>query len=72
VVRRAGLAEKVDLGTDEQGRRSALLTFMRGPWPGAYRFIAGRLVSIERAPGPASPPPKQKTAPALNKRPTGT
>jgi hypothetical protein len=72
VVRRAGLAEKVDLGTDEKGQRSALLTFTRGPHPGIYRFAAGRLVSIERAPTPAAPPPKQKTAPSLNKRPTGT
>jgi hypothetical protein len=72
VVRRAGLAEKVDLGTGERGERSAVLTFVRGPHPGVYRFSDGRLVSVERAPGPASPPPKQKTAPTLNKRPTGT
>jgi hypothetical protein len=72
VVRRAGLAEKVDLGTGERGERSAVLTFTRGPHPGVYRFAAGRLVSIERAPGPAAPAPKQKSAPTLSKRPTGT
>jgi hypothetical protein len=72
VVRRAGLAEKVDLGTGENGERSAVLTFTRGPHPGVYRFSAGRLVSVERAPGPATPAPKQKTAPTLSKRPTGT
>ena len=72
VVRRAGQAENVDLGTSQSGERSVVLTFTRGPHPGVYRFAAGRLVSIERAPGPATPPPKQKTAPTLNKRPTGT
>ncbi len=72
VVRRAGLATKVDLGTTANGERSALMTFTRGPHPGVYRFAGGRLVSIERAPGPDTPAPKQKTAPTLTKRPTGT
>jgi hypothetical protein len=72
VVRRAGAPEKVDLGTAEGGERSLVLTFTRGPHPGVYRFTGGRLVSIERAPTPAAPPPKQKTAPTLSKRPTGT
>ena len=72
VVRRAGLAEKVDVGTNERGERSLTLTFTRGPWPGVYRFDAGRLTSMERAPIPNAPGPKPKTAPTLNKRPTGT
>ena len=52
VVRRAGTPEKVDLGADERGDRAVVLTYTRGPLPGVYRFSAGRLVAIERAPGP--------------------
>ena len=70
VVRRAGLAEKVDLGADERGERSVVLTFTRGPWPGIYRFAGGRLFSIERLPGP--PPAPAKPAPRSAKKPLGT
>jgi hypothetical protein len=72
VVRRAGAPSQVDLGGGAGGERSAVLTFTRGPHPGVYRFTAGRLVSIERVPGPETPAPKQKNAPTLSKRPTGT
>src|SRR5262249_46226244 len=51
VVRRAGPVEKIDVGSDERGERAVTLTYLRGPWPGVYRFTGGRLVSIERAPG---------------------
>ena len=68
VVRRAGLAEKVEIGADERGRRAAVLTFTRGPWPGVYRFAGGRLFSIERLAGP--PPAAPRTAPG--RKPTGT
>jgi hypothetical protein len=37
-----------------------VLTYLKGPWPGVYRFTAGRLVSIERA--PAAPEPSAKAA----------
>ena len=72
VVRRSGLAEKVDLGTGANNERTAVLTFTRGPHPGVFRFAAGRLVAMERLPGPPAAAPKQKVAPTLNKRPTGT
>ena len=52
VVRRAGNPEKVDLGADERGDRAVVLTYTGGPLPGVYRFSVGRLVAIERAPGP--------------------
>ena len=55
VVRRAGVAEKVDLGTNERGERTATLTYIRGPRPGIYHFTAGRLTSMERAPEPPAP-----------------
>jgi hypothetical protein len=72
VVRRAGIAEKVDLGRNERGERSVVLTFTRGPWPGIYRFVSGRLFSIERLP---APPPAHGTTrkPAKSsKKPAGT
>ena len=66
VVRRAGTPEKVELGTDERGDRTVMLTYTRGPLPGIYRFIGGRLSVLERAPGAppaaATKPQKAKTA----------
>jgi hypothetical protein len=62
VVKRAGQAEKIDLGTNERGERTATLTYIQGPRPGIYHFTAGRLTSMERAPEP--PPPVRPTRPA--------
>jgi hypothetical protein len=64
VVRRAGLPEKFDIGS-EGGERTVVLTYLRGARPGIYRFASGRLMSIERAPdapAPAKPqrPPKRR------------
>jgi hypothetical protein len=70
VVRRAGPVEKIDVGSDERGERAVTLTYLRGPWPGIYRFTGGRLVSIERAPGP--PPAPAKAPKATTKKPAGT
>jgi hypothetical protein len=50
VVRRAGAPEQLQIGADERGERSVVITYVRGPRPGIYRFTAGRLASIERAP----------------------
>jgi hypothetical protein len=70
VVKRAGQVEKIDFGADADGQRSVVMTYLQGPWPGIYRFTAGRLVSIERAPAPPpAPAPAKKGAP---KKPTGT
>ena len=64
VVRRAGQPEQVELGTNERGDRTAVLTYIRGARPGVYRFAGGRLVSIERGPEAPAPARQQKTAPA--------
>src|SRR5262245_19403212 len=56
VVRRAGSPDRVEAGANERGERSVVLTYMRGPKPGVYRFVGGRLASVERgqeAPAPA-------------------
>jgi hypothetical protein len=70
VVRRAGPVEKFDLGANERGERTAMLTYLQGPSPGVYRFTAGRLIAIERAPGP--PPAPAKSQKPAAKKPTGT
>jgi hypothetical protein len=69
VVHRTGPVEKMELGTTGRGERSLVLTYLKGPWPGVYRFTAGRLVSIERA--PAAPEPSAKAA-TRSKKPAGT
>ena len=70
VTRRAGTVEKVDFGVNDRGERSVVLTYLRGPWPGVYRFVGGRLASVERAPGP--PPAPAKSQKATAKKPAGT
>jgi len=60
VVHRTGPVEKMELGTTGRGERSLALTYLKGPWPGVYRFTAGRLVSIERV--PAAPESSAKAA----------
>ena len=59
VVKRAGLAEKVDIGSNERNERTATLTYILGPRAGIYRFAEGRLKSMERAP---EPPAQSKPA----------
>lgn len=63
VVRRAGAPEQLQIGANERGERTAVITYIRGSRPGIYHFAAGRLTSIERAPEPAGarPSPKGKS-----------
>ena len=70
VVRRAGPVEQIDVAVDDRGDRAVVLTYIRGPFPGVYRFTGGRLVSVERAPAP--PPAPAKSQKATPKKPAGT
>jgi hypothetical protein len=63
VVRRAGAPEQLQVGADERGDRSVVITYIRGPRPGVYRFTAGRLTSIERAPEAPGAKAKPKAKP---------
>ncbi len=72
VVRRAGAADKVDIGANERGERAVTIMFTRGPWPGLYRFDNGRLTSIERTNAPSPPPAKGHKPLPTQKKPTGT
>jgi hypothetical protein len=69
VVHRTGPVEKMELGTTGRGERSLVLTYLKGPWPGVYRFTAGRLLSIERV--PAAPEPSAEAA-TRTKKPAGS
>jgi hypothetical protein len=55
VVNRAGAPDNIEFGTNERGERTVVLTYLHGSRPGIYRFAAGRLVSIERAPETEKP-----------------
>jgi hypothetical protein len=57
VVKRAGVAQKVEIGSNAAGERVATLTYLGGPRPGIYHFAGGRMNSMERAP---EPPPQPK------------
>jgi len=68
VVKRAGPPEKVELGANERSERALTLTYIKGPRPGIYKFVEGRLVVIERAPEPPAPPkPVRPAKPAKQK-----
>jgi hypothetical protein len=68
VVKRAGPPEKLELGSNERSERALTLSYLKGPRPGIYRFVEGRLVMIERAPEPPAPPkPVRPAKPAKPK-----
>lgn len=67
VAARAGQPNSVQIGAETDGERTAVLTYLQGPWPGLYRFRAGRLTSIERVNVPE--PPKSKKPPRSQRKP---
>jgi hypothetical protein len=62
VVRAAGQPQNVEISTNEHGDRNVIITYQGGDRSGIYRFVAGRLVSIERGPEPAAPEKKKPVA----------
>jgi len=67
VVRVAGSTDRVEIGTNERGQRSVTLTYLSGGRPGIYRFVAGRLASMERVAEPPQPRKPVKAARAAKK-----
>ena len=61
-----GAPENVDISANARGDRTAVLTYQRSERPGIYRFVAGRLVSIERV---AEPPQPERPAKKAKARP---
>lgn len=70
LVQLAGPTSQIDIGTNERGERTAVITYPTGDRAGIYRFTSGALTSVEGVPPPpkpAKPPPrkrKPKAAPA--------
>lgn len=75
VIARVGRPSSVSLGTNQNGDRTAIITFTSGPRPGVYRFIGGRLSEMDRVAEPAPGPEQKKLAgskkPAKTKKPKG-
>jgi hypothetical protein len=62
VVQRIGPPQNIDISADARGRRLAVMSY-GGDYAGTYRFVSGRLHSMERAAGaPAPEPPAKKKA----------
>src|SRR4051812_12789211 len=66
VVQRAGAPDNIEVGPGPRGDRALVLTYARGERPGIYRFVAGRLISMERG---AEPEPEKPVRPAKKKAP---
>ncbi len=66
LVRLAGPGAQIDVGVDPRGERETVITYRTGDRPGIYRFTAGRLTEVERAP---EPPPKAKPQRATKPKP---
>jgi hypothetical protein len=62
VVQLLGPPERIELGTNELGDRTAVMYFSKGQRPGIYRFTDAQLKSIERIGEPAAPAKPQKPA----------
>jgi hypothetical protein len=59
VARAAGAPDNVSIGA-ERGQRVTVLTYVRGPRPGIYRFADGRMTSMERGAEPEPPSARAK------------
>jgi hypothetical protein len=63
VAKRAGVATRAEIGTNDRRERTATLTYTGGDRPGIYNFIEGRLKSMELGPDqPAAPKVAKKPA----------
>jgi hypothetical protein len=51
----AGYTDRVEIGTNSRGERTATLTYLSGDRPGIYHFRGGRLMAMERVAEPAAP-----------------
>ena len=64
LVGTAGAPEDIQIGANEHGDRAVTLEYKASVHAGIYRFVSGRLVSVERVEGapaaPAQKPPARK------------
>ena len=60
LVALAGQTDRIEIGADDRGQRSAVLTYPSGDRAGIYRFSAGLLTIIDRVPEePRKEPPRR-------------
>jgi hypothetical protein len=71
-VRRAGQPSNVAISATNSGERKVVLTYLSGTWPGIYTFDAGRLKTVEAAPGQDKPKPVKKKPAKRAKSASGT
>jgi len=64
VVSVAGYTDRVEISADPRGQRLVTLTYLTGERPGIYRFVNGRLNTMERVAEPPQPKKPAKTAKA--------
>jgi hypothetical protein len=62
VVQLLGPPQRIEIGANERGDRTAVMYFSKGQRPGIYRFTDAQLKSIERIGEPAAPAKPQKPA----------
>ena len=60
LIHTAGATGQVNIGTNERGERAVVVTYASGDHTGVYRFVSGRLISIEGVSQPEKPPPRKK------------
>jgi hypothetical protein len=72
VVNRAGAPTSVQLGTNPNGDRTAVLSYSSGPRPGIYRFERGRLMEMDRVAEASNPPQDVRKKAAKRKKPVKT
>lgn len=69
VVYRAGTPASVQLSTNPNGDRVAVLTYNSGPRPGIYHFERGRLMAMDRVEvAESAPPPTVAKKPKVAKK----
>jgi hypothetical protein len=68
VVDRAGAPAAVQIGSNQNGDRTALVTYNSGPRPGIYHFERGRLMDMDRVATAAPEPKVMKKKPKLAKK----
>ncbi len=69
LVQLLGPPEKLDIGTNDRGDRTAVMVYNNGERPGIYSFAGGQLKSMERVAEPAPPPKAKKPAKPPAKKP---
>ncbi len=68
VVRATGQSPRVEITANDRGDRTVIMTYDSGDHAGIYRFVAGRLVSMERNPEAVAAKPATKKKPVAKKQ----